>query len=522
MLFAALVWGLNAVYHRQVLSKYLLSRTDRALGECRSGIDVLFLGDSHVQHGLNPLRIPRAFNFSSQGEHYILNYYKLRWALSDGGMAPRAIVLPVDLHSFATGTLENHYFRDPWYWMQYVDYIEAARAVGDPSVAGRMVSAVFPFLGSGVDFFRPIDSDELTPIVRGFVQNRSDFSRKPGREAVARERAVRQLSQTALFDPHLVAYFKKILALAADRGVTVVLVRMPVTRSYFDVARRFIPGVDAFYAAVDAMLAPYGNVVVFDYQDRFFGQDDLFWDSDHVNVAGAEYLTLTLWRDCLAHPAVPLLDDDRARAAAAVSRRLAAIEDRRRHAREAGKILDMHRAGRKAAALQMAEAAFREGNHDGDLLVLLLGAVAEKGDASLRGALAEALRTSPIPEKREFDGGWLTALGITGDNWTTDGRPVYLAVSPPEGRPGRHALWLSCNAPAEVLPLTATIDVGIRTVRHTFRAPDRVRIPLPEVPPGAPRLIVVKSDKTWVPEGGMDTRRLGVRIEPAEPDGDAS
>jgi hypothetical protein len=181
----------------------------------------------------------------------------------------------------------------------------------------------------------------------------------------------------------------------------------------------------------------------------------------------------------------------------------------------------MYRSGRPAAARRMAEAAFHAGNHDREVLALLLAAVAERGDADLRRALAEAIRTSPMPEKLEFAGGRITALGLTDDYWTTDGRPAYLAVAAPGGRPGKHAVWLSCDAPADVLPLTATIDDGARTVRHTFRTPDRVRILLPEVPPGTRRLVVVKADKTWTPDGGRDTRRLGIRIEPAAADGNA-
>lgn len=525
-IFAVIVWGMNIAYHEQILSKYILARTDRDFAQYRSDVEVLFLGDSHAQHGLSTLDIPNAFNFSSQAEHYALNYYKLKSILAEGKGRLRVIVLPIDLHSFAARSLESNYFRDPWYWRKYVNYIEVARAFEDLSLAGRMLAAVFPFLGNGTDFFHPINPNQLTPEVRGFVQNWNDFSLNDNREAIARDRATGQLSDTNVFDDRLVAYFKKILALLADSGVNVILVRMPVTRAYFDEARRFIPSVDHFYETIDEMCRPYVNVMVVDYQKRFFGDDALFWDSDHVNAVGAEYLSLSVWRDYLERIEAVMPDgrDREVQRAAVVALRLkiAGLDRRRRQDREAKVIREMYRSGNKVKAIHRAEAAFDSGNHEMDILTLLLAAIAENGHGVIRPALAEALKATPMHDKIEFSGGRIVALGLTSDFWTVDGKPAYLAVTAPKGRSGRDQIWLSCYATGDALPLTATIYDGNREVRHTFREATRIKITLPEVSSGTCRLFVVRTDKTWVPEGGKDTRRLGVRIVPVEAEGDTS
>ena len=521
LLFALLLWGLNALYHRLVLSKYILARTDRAFTECRNEVEVLFLGDSHVQHGLDPLEIPRAFNFSSQAEHYALNYYKLESILAGGRGRLRTVVLPVDLHSFAARTLENHYFRDPWYWWRYVDYLEAARMIGDPALIGRMAAAFFPFLGSGMDFFHPVDPDKLTPQVRGFVRNLEDFSRKPDHAEIARNRAHGMLSGTEMMDDRLAAYFGKILDLAARAGLEVILVRMPVSRAYYEEARRHFPDVADLYNAVDSMIAPYDNLLSLDYQKCFFGEDSMFWDSDHLNAAGAEYLTLHLRADLLEH-SLAGLPDEAARAGlqediAAIRQRIAALDRKRAFAREARRIGERHRAGdREAAAL--AEAAFGRGNHDGEILLVMLTAAAETRDGLLDPALAEAVVESPMPDRIAFPGGRIVAVGLTADFWTTDGRTTYLAVSAPSDRPERPMLWLACDAAGDALPLTAVIDGGGWRFSHTFLEPSRVRVDLPEVPPGASWLYVVQTDKTWTPPGGRDNRRLGVHILPVEPE----
>lgn len=525
-IFAVIVWGLNIAYHKQILSKYILARTDRSFAQYRDDMKVLFLGDSHAQHGLSTLEIPHAFNFSSQAEHYILNYYKLASVLAESADRPRVVVLPIDLHSFATRTLETHYFRDAWYWRKYVDYVEVARELGDASLAGRMIAAVFPFLGNGTDFFHPVDLNELTSAVRGFVQNPDDFSRSENREKIARDRAENQLSRTRLFDDHLVGYFKRTLALAAEHGLDVVLVRMPVTRAYFDEARRFVPSVDDFYETIDKMCRPYENVMVLDYQKRFFDDDGLFWDSDHVNVIGAEYLSLNVWKDYLERSLAGMPDGEtREKQQAAITAlrlRIAGFERQRRFVREAGEVREMYGSGKRDDAERLAEAFFGGGNREKDILAVLLAGIAENGNAALRPSLAEAVKASPVLDKIEFADGRIVAVGLTGDFWTADGKPAYLVVAAPDGRPGRHQLWLSCGAPVGALPLTAIIDDGTRQVRHTFREAARIKVALPEVPSGTRRLFVVKTDKSWVPSGGEDMRRLGVRVVPVEAEGEAS
>jgi len=307
----------------------------------------------------------------------------------------------------------------------------------------------------------------------------------------------------------------------------VILVRMPVTRAYFNEACRFIPSVDQFYEAIDRICRPYPNVWVLDYQKRFFGDDGLFWDSDHVNAVGAEYLSLSVWRDYLERIEAGMpagRDREKQRAAVAALRlKIAGLERRRRQVMEAKAIRNMYRNGDRVKAMHRAEAAFENGNHEADILTLLLEAIAESGSGGvIRPALAEALKAAPMRDKIEFSGGRIVALGLTGDFWTVDGKPAYLAVTAPKGRSGRNQIWLSCDATGDALPLTATIDDGTREVRHTFREAARIRITLPDLSSGTRRLFVVKTDKTWVPEGGKDTRRLGVRIVPVEAEGDTS
>jgi uncharacterized protein YneF (UPF0154 family) len=62
-------------------------------------IKYLFLGDSHVQNGINPSLIPNSVNFASSGESYFNIYQKLQYIASHFEI--ENLVIPVGTHNFS-------------------------------------------------------------------------------------------------------------------------------------------------------------------------------------------------------------------------------------------------------------------------------------------------------------------------------------------------------------------------------------------------------------------------------------
>ena len=144
----------------------------------------------------------------------------------------------------------------------------------------------------------------------------------------------------------------------------------------------------------------------------------------------------------------------------------------------------------------------------------------------LDGALrAELTRPDPVRRamllKQAFElgvdrlnvlGNLVVVVGLSGDRWTVAGEPAGLAVH----NPGRLALalevQLSCGAskPAD-LPVTAVVDDGTTKRKLVFNGPGEKKFTLPAVPPGAKRLFIISTDKTWSP-GTHDQRLLGVNV----------
>jgi hypothetical protein len=177
---------------------------------------------------------------------------------------------------------------------------------------------------------------------------------------------------------------------------------------------------------------------------------------------------------------------------------------------------------RKGEAVRLARERIDQGHRDWDTISVLLEDLSERGTSDLQSFVEEVLRMEDIPGKRVLAGSTITAVGLTPDSWTVDGQPGYLLIQGLPDKPLVQALWLVCYADRRTLPLTATIDGGVSKRTHTFNKPGRARIQLPEIPAGGRGLFIVKTDKSWVPKGGKDSRRLGVRILVSDDDGETT
>ena len=177
---------------------------------------------------------------------------------------------------------------------------------------------------------------------------------------------------------------------------------------------------------------------------------------------------------------------------------------------------------RKGEAFRLARERIDQGHRDWGTISVLLEDLSERGTSDLQSFVEEVLRMEDIPGKRGLAGSTITAVGLTPDSWTVDSQPAYLFIQGLPDKPLVQALWLVCYADRRTLPLTVTIDGGASKRSYTFNKPGRARIQLPEIPPGGRGLFIVKADKSWVPKGGKDSRRLGVRILVSDNDGETT
>jgi len=168
-------------------------------------------------------------------------------------------------------------------------------------------------------------------------------------------------------------------------------------------------------------------------------------------------------------------------------------------------------ARRTREAIRKAEACVAGEASGAETVTELLDYQTRCPDEALGDRLAEAVRATA---DKTVLGDRVTAVGVSADGWTLDGRPGYLVVDGrSEKAPLVQELWLGCLAEPADLPLTVTIADGLHTrIDYTYYQPGRARIALPAIEPGASGIFAVRTDRSWSPAGGTDPRRLGVSI----------
>ena len=193
------------------------------------GTRILILGDSHAVCSLDPGRIGKAVNFSSDGESYVQNYYKLKYALR---CAPslRTVILPVDLHSFSDFRAKRIMVDAEW--SRYIDFLEIGklRKKRFHYFYEWLKLRCFGFRGRYERFYRRWILGRKTVSVsrldRGFLPYQGIFIKKNSM-ARGQKRAFRQLKGYNIFSPEMVFFFKKILDLARQHELNIILLRFP-------------------------------------------------------------------------------------------------------------------------------------------------------------------------------------------------------------------------------------------------------------------------------------------------------
>lgn len=274
----------NIIYYKSELQYTILERTEKQLFDLRNEIQILFLGDSHILLGIDPAQIENSFNYASGGENYIQTYYKLD-NLIKKGFIPEIAILPIDLHSFSS--FRSVRFDNEWYWRKFINFYKLAYQERKLSLLNNEINGIFSFKGKGLQLLKPVDFSKLSEIQRGYTPSEANFSKAENRLKVAAERVKSHLEGCDAIDGSLLLYFYKILDLAEEQNIKVVLIKYPLTEEYYSSVKKYIPNEEEYYRSALSQINNYNNIYIFDYQLLYSNRPELFKDSDHLNSAGA-------------------------------------------------------------------------------------------------------------------------------------------------------------------------------------------------------------------------------------------
>lgn len=299
MLALAINFLLDRLYKGFVVHNLLNNAVDEQFEAYDDTLKYLSLGNSH--NCINTYILDHSFNYMAPGEHYIQTYYKLNHIIEKEKKIPENIILFIDVADF-NPVLSNR-FEYNSYWVKYLDYFEIARVKGERKILAKWLEGkFFSYAGNYKDI-------ELSIIYRikikhvelhnGYRPHRDyrNFAEEKDKVKAGKEKVGIYLTREEYLDKDLLYYFEKILRMCLDHHINVILVRIPVTREYYQEASRVIP-VDKLYQDLEDSYNKYPNVLhVFDYHDLYFDHPEYFFDADHLNPKGSDLFTIRLKED---------------------------------------------------------------------------------------------------------------------------------------------------------------------------------------------------------------------------------
>ena len=290
---------LDQLYKRFVVHNLLNNTKDAQFNAYTDTLKYLSLGNSH--NCVNTYILEKSFNYGSPGENYIQSYYKLKSILGKSGKRPENVILFADISSFGPMTADRLEYNS--YWIKYIDYFELARVKKNRDILSKWLEGrFFSFAGNYKDiqltFIYAIKIGKLE-LHNGYRPHRDfkNFAREQNRKKQARAKTNIYLSKQGYLDKDILLYFEKILRLCQDYDINVILIRIPVTKEYFEEASNIVP-VDELYEQIDVVCKSYPNVTHFlDYHSLYFDHPEYFFDPDHLNPRGSDLFTERLKLD---------------------------------------------------------------------------------------------------------------------------------------------------------------------------------------------------------------------------------
>jgi len=145
-------------------------------------------------------------------------------------------------------------------------------------------------------------------------------------------------------------------------------------------------------------------------------------------------------------------------------------------------------------------------------LLGMLRSLLRAGDDATRAWIMDKVLHDDEVQRLEALDGKVTAVGLTGDHWTTDAGPAAVVVNNEGDEELLLDIKLECHAGADDLPLVVVVDDGQERTEVWFKEAGVRTVSLPPMEAGERRLVAVETDHTWSPGTQEDQRQLGVRL----------
>lgn len=257
-------------------------------------LDYAIFGDSHARDGFNPDYVINSFNFATSGEDYVETYYKILKLLNKDNIKIKNIILEIDTHSFSNNIRTNkRLFQELDYYSKFISLKEISQ-LKEQNLLFTYIQNTFKIAGKGNEimsyYFNPPTPTEIN---KGWTNNTHFLD--INKSKISSNDFSAELTQ---INNRSLNYFKKILTLANEKNINIILIKYPMSIVYdlklkeHNISRREY--YKKLYKEIDKITTNYR---ILDYYNLYFNNINYFGDEDHLNYIGSTLLTKKIAED---------------------------------------------------------------------------------------------------------------------------------------------------------------------------------------------------------------------------------
>lgn len=280
-LFKSLLFGLIMALYLAAVFSYNLYQIKSCPSPIPKDLNILILGDSHVQKAVDPSYFTNAINIAQTAEPYPLSFWKLKDLVKSAEID--TLLLGFSEHNFSS--FNDHKFSD-FLWSETM--FSRSYLIGGFDALSKKVKVDFSTLRK--IYFRKM---LLLPHTQHQSVYIGEFRASKGSHLNNIQATLNRhytYNDTPV-DTSSVAYsyLDSILTLCERNNIEPILIAPPVHPRY---AKNIPSNITTYFEHLKHQLVTEG-VVILDYGNRTL-PDDHFIDGDHLNRKGAEWFSKKL------------------------------------------------------------------------------------------------------------------------------------------------------------------------------------------------------------------------------------
>jgi hypothetical protein len=249
----------------------------------------LIIGDSQAWRSIDPRFFDNAYNFASLGENSILSYYKAKYVI-DNYPKLEDLIITINLHSFSDYKADK--FPRSYQWREYLNFWEMGLIRRDLGLYIWKFFQAYFFAyekhGRKILSKKAKSEDTVKVLERDYYKGYLAINTNHFTDVT--DRVDKYFKNKNAYDESLITYYQKIFDLCQKKSIRVHLVRMPISKAFYEKAGDYIDYKD-FDKLISRFQGNFNNLEYYDLSGLENITLDNFFDDLHLNIEGSKTIS---------------------------------------------------------------------------------------------------------------------------------------------------------------------------------------------------------------------------------------